>query len=376
MTLAKFVSENLAWATEIHTLELLLLLADTEEGMGCQIKLHKDERFEGSLELEFLHSMWSQQPTAAQRLQNYYYKRPQTTEQMMNLKRALLLRDWIDEWEFEYLENRYESAPGAVRNMAAEFSWLCEVLESIATLKHWPAAAFQRLRCLALRLAHGVSAKAIVFCEAKIRKLDRLHAAALAKRGILSLEAAAAMPIDELQEIIPKYIAWNLIQHVTAMPPKEITPAAEPLRRTAAATLVDSMGNPWRAADVKLDIAGRRQRQRAMISLNGKSVSLSPQPFETLLRLAVANKSDGVGWMLESDFAVGESVYKMMGRLRDLLEPSGIKKDDLIENDGAKRYRLSIPSAQINLDIEAIIRSFPDMEHILKPPSEKYAAAS
>ncbi len=376
VALAQFVSDNTACAVEIHPLEILLLLADTDEGMACQIKLHRDERFEGSLELEFLRSMWSLQPIAAQRLRNYYHQRPQTTEQMMNLKRALMLRDWTDEWEFEYLENRYECAPGAVRNMAAEFSWLCEVLEAIATLKHWPAAALRQVRCLALRLAHGVSAKALIFCDAKIRGLDRSHAAALAKRGILSVEAAAALPINELQEIIPRYIAMNLIQHVKSTPPSETKPTSETPAQVTPAPVVDLMGNPWRVAGVKLEIAGRRQKQRTVITLNGKTVSLSPQPFETLLRLAVANKSDGVGWRLESDFPVGESIYKVMERLRDQLEPSGIKKDDLIENDGAKRYRLSIPPALIELDVDAIVRSFPDMEFILKPQSEKYAAAS
>jgi replicative superfamily II helicase len=384
----EFVNDRKHCAMEVHTLEVLLALTNTVEAMGNQLKLNREsEYYDNSLELKLFDSVYNLQPTAARRLRSYYSRRPQSEEQAKNLKKTLLLRDWIDGCAFDDLERSYECAPGAVRNFAAEFRWLCDGLESIATLMRWPPGAVKSLRLLTLQLAHGVTAEAVVFCEAKIRGLERSRALALAEHGVQSLEEAAAMPMSELEKIIPRFVAMNLVQHVKAAEQNQKTepgivqdldeemadvadsgqPVVPSLERPA-----DMVGNPFSVANVKLQISGLRQKQRAAVMLNGEIKTLSSQPFEVLLRLALAMKKDGVGWVSMPE----ESDYKKIQRLRDALGADESNNDGLIENDGAKRYRLSIPADSIELDKSSILKSFPDVELIFAPPATRLAAAS
>jgi hypothetical protein len=186
------------------------------------------------------------------------------------------------------------------------------------------------------------------------------------------------MPMSELEKVIPRFIAMNLIQHVKSMPEPEPKAAATVHTNASAAAQPESdvVGNPWKAANVRLEISGRRQKQRALIKLNGQPKSLSNQSFEALLRLAVAMKCNGAGWVPQSEYGSSETCHKIIQRLRDGLEAPGIDTADLIENDGSKRYRLSMPPDQISLDEEAILLSFPDVEEILKPLREHFAKAS
>jgi hypothetical protein len=87
-------------------------------------------------------------------------------------------------------------------------------------------------------------------------------------------------------------------------------------------------------------------------------------------------KRDGTGWVRGDDFGPNEAHYKHVQRLREELQTKDGGTTELIENDGAKRYRLSIPPAQIGLDEDAILRGAPDLELILKPHAAPYSAAS
>ena len=55
----------------------------------------------------------------------------------------------------------------------------------------------------------------------------------------------------------------------------------------------------------------------------------------------------------------------MARRLRRNLKVEGMETGALVENDGAKQYRLSVPPANITLDVKMITRHFPGADKVL-----------
>jgi hypothetical protein len=93
---------------------------------------------------------------------------------------------------------------------------------------------------------------------------------------------------------------------------------------------------------MRIQIGGKRLKQRAIVGLNHVALDLQNKSFEIPVRLAVAVKRDGLGWVHGHEFGPRDAHYKLVQRLRDELQVESGPKE-LIENDDAKRYRLSVP---------------------------------
>ena len=78
--------------------------------------------------------------------------------------------------------------------------------------------------------------------------------------------------------------------------------------------------------------------------INGSPVGITNRSLEVLLRLAVALKQDGQGWVHKVDVAKNLSASQLISRLRSEIRNHTLANDGkIIENDGSGSYRLSVP---------------------------------
>lgn len=67
-------------------------------------------------------------------------------------------------------------------------------------------------------------------------------------------------------------------------------------------------------------------------------------------------KRSSIGWLAFSEDDVSD-VHKAVQRLRKDLKPGGVEVAKLIENNGYKQYRISVPPDQITLNRKTILRN-------------------
>lgn len=136
-----------------------------------------------------------------------------------------------------------------------------------------------------------------------------------------------------------------------------------------AATVSTKTGNrkkdPKKDADYKkyeykcsdmLEIPGTiPKNRRNEVIINGHKIQIGDSPFELLLCLVVAAKKSKGGWIKMTTDA---GKYQRYSNLRRNLEGSLLEKDSqkFIENDGAKRYRISTHPDFITYDKEKLLQ--------------------
>lgn len=85
---------------------------------------------------------------------------------------------------------------------------------------------------------------------------------------------------------------------------------------------------------------------------------MRPQSFQTLSKFSLVAKSTESGWVQYSDIAMDESnCYKIIQRIKEELKIADVNTNLIIENDGSKRYRLSVPRTIIQIEKLTILNN-------------------
>jgi hypothetical protein len=162
-------------------------------------------------------------------------------------KKALMLRDWIEEVETREIEERYQVWAGTIRRIGEEFSWIIEALSAIAIACDWTAEQASELESLSNRLLFGVRADAVPLARLRIRGLGRGLLRRLARAGFGDVESIR----EAGPELVRKALnhsgvferLWAKVTHVKKAKPSpypqkaqpEVLMAAEPTRPTKPA---------------------------------------------------------------------------------------------------------------------------------------------
>jgi hypothetical protein len=77
--------------------------------------------------------------------------------------------------------------------------------------------------------------------------------------------------------------------------------------------------------------------------------------IRSLSALQKAAKGTSLGWVDCDQIGSIDNYHQAIRRLKKALKTSGVDVDQLVENNGAKQYRRSVPPGNITLD-EAVIR--------------------
>ena len=107
-------------------------------------------------------------------------------------------------------------------------------------------------------------------------------------------------------------------------------------------------------------------KRRYLVLVDGKEAWLTERSFMAALTLAAAAHASDFGWVAPDQLAGHSNYHQVIRRLKRDLDVDGVETDDLIENNGAKRYRFSVPPQNLTIDAAAVEQHFPEGAALLR----------
>jgi len=373
--MARFARRHREAASGVHLLEVLLCLNRTEDGERIYFNLSTDEHRSNRYLLALKDRVHGLPEEARKRLSKVDGLGYVGYGMSKRLKKALILHEWLTGLPTKDIERRYLCYAGSIAHMAREFSWLAEALASIAQVCGWPKAEANRLREISERLVFGAPAGGVEITRARVWGLGRGRMSALVGADLDSLVKVAAAPREQLEELLTKRVAKKFLKRVgallerTQLEQDESGTAPGPAAERPAETVewsqefppADANGSPY-LSDAKVHVAGRPKGRRYLVQVDGRDIWLTYQLFEAALKLAIAAKTSDLGWLKADALTVGEpsSYYQVIWRLKQELRRKGVDADALIENS-PQHYRISVPPANVTVDVDQVKRFAPEL---------------
>ena len=330
----------------VSDLEILHAAASTDDGRRIYIQMAKSEHVSGKYE-KIVREIFSGQEDYIGTLLSKVVKSQflLTKSNAKNLKLALLLERWIQGKDTPTLERDFESYYGTIASAAESMSWIVDAAIAVAQVMRVPNPLQKRLATLSDRLLFGVEERGLELARLRVRGLGRAGIKRLIFEGFDTVKAILEAPLPLLARVIPEQIAINLKQ------------AAEPKGKKEGKESGDESKtvNGAFACQDQIEITGRPLGKRTKIFINGYALGITNRSLELLLQFAVALKLDGTGWVHKEDISLNLAVTQIVSRLRSEIRDHTInKKGNIIENDGAGRYRLSVPPDNVIIDKESL----------------------
>lgn len=361
--LATYANLRAEHASKLDPFEVLLCLANSDDGAGYPIGLSTDEYRSGKNVKHLQQLLMSFPLEVTGRLYAEWKSEYASYERVKALKKALVLREWIGGKTTEYIADMLKCPAGVVQGLADTIAWLAEAFSSVAKICGWPDEEVHKLENLARRIAYGVPNEGVELMALNVTGLGRKRTMSLLNAGIDSHKKVGRASIEKLDKLLTKPVAKAVREKIKAVlkcedepfdQEPDFVPDPEPTEAVAASD----------TTHIQLRLTGTTQNRRNVVMVNERHAHLQPKSFATLLRMAIAIKSDGNGWV--------DGTHKDIQRLRESLQIRGIKTTTLIENDSQKRYRLTAPPEKIEIDCGEIIRNVL-LPHPVKMQLESYS---
>lgn len=379
IAMADYARENRDAAADLHLLEILFCLTGTEDGERVWFNFSTPE-FRSLQYHDLLNREYASLPSAARaRLAWLQVPENRQYEPTKRIKKTLLLYEWGMGTPTRTIEKRFHCFSGGAQGLATEYAWLAETFCSVAKICGWPEDVVTQLRNLPERLVHGVPEAGVEVAGTHVRGLGRGRVISLIEHGLSTLEAIAGASREFLEKLLTRPVAARLLQRVAAVQERqqiqeeESTPPvpSEPEEQadiestwTDTVPPSDDLGVSYQST-AKVHLDGRADKRRLLMLVDGKEAWLTEQSFEAALRLAVAAKTEQMGWASSADLGEPDTYHQIIRRLKQDLKAADIDADELIENNRAKQYRISVPPANLTIDARKIALHFPEGASIL-----------
>jgi helicase len=273
-----------------------------------------------------------------------------TLEQQRKVKLSLLFCDWISPLTTLELERKYNLRSGYINQVAQRMSWLVDSAVGLVRVLNKDQRLFQFLKSLSSMAQFGVNQEGLGLAQLKLSGLGRGFIWKLVKAGLFTLENIKRTEIKDLKKIIPESHAEKL-KATLRLKEKDIK--IKKKRR--------DYFKFKKSVIPQLLIDGTPIKDKFLIFLSGKRVSLSGKSFSYLFKLAWAVfKKDG-GWLHKLDLEEGDNQAKYIYRLRKELNAISEESKALILNNRLGSYRLNIPKDKIEFNLRNL-RLYADAE--------------
>ncbi|MCX7048060.1 MAG: DEAD/DEAH box helicase [Candidatus Sumerlaeota bacterium] len=130
-----------------------------------------------------------------------------TPEDLVSLKMAVVMHEWIGPRETRELEEAFTMFSGSIAGLGAQFNWLIQTAAAMIPVYGLPESVGRRLTALADRLAAGVEESGLALARLRVENLSRGAIRALVAAGFDSMEALAQAQEETLIPIIPQRLA-------------------------------------------------------------------------------------------------------------------------------------------------------------------------
>jgi helicase len=136
---------------------------------------------------------------------------PEYDEYLHGFKTALMLNDWTEEKEEEYLMEHYDIRPGETRAKLKTGDWLLYTLAEVARIRQQMDVLkdIQRMR---FRLRYGVKEELLPLL--RLEGIGRIRARTLFRAGVKDLGDIRKAPAGQLEQLLGKKIAASVKKQV------------------------------------------------------------------------------------------------------------------------------------------------------------------
>jgi len=136
---------------------------------------------------------------------------PEYEDFINSIKTALMLNEWVDEKNEEYLLENYNTRPGELRSKLDSADWLLFANEEISRILQFPSLKREIVK-LRLRLKHGVKEELLPLI--KIEGIGRVRARRLFRNRIKDVGDIKKADVTKLSQILGKQVALSVKKQV------------------------------------------------------------------------------------------------------------------------------------------------------------------
>ncbi len=137
---------------------------------------------------------------------------PEYEDWLDSIKTALMLEDWIDEKDEEWILERYNSRPGETRTKIDNADWLLYACHELARLMQYQPL-LKEITKVRLRLKYGVKEELLPLI--RLEGIGRVRARKLHRAGIKDLGDIRKAPIEKLNELLGVAVAKSVKAQVS-----------------------------------------------------------------------------------------------------------------------------------------------------------------
>jgi helicase len=132
---------------------------------------------------------------------------PEYEDWLDSIKTALMLEDWIDEKDEEWLLERYDSRPGETRNKIDNADWLLYACHELARLMQYQDLLKEIMK-VRLRLKYGVKEELLPLI--RLEGIGRVRARKMFKAGIKDLGDIRKSSVEKLTDLLGAALAKSV----------------------------------------------------------------------------------------------------------------------------------------------------------------------
>lgn len=136
---------------------------------------------------------------------------PEFEEYLHGFKTALMLKDWCDEKDEQYLLEHYDVRPGETRAKITTGDWLLYSLGEIARIRQ-QMSLLNEINRMRLRLRYGVKEELLPLL--RLEGVGRVRARLLFRNGIKDLGDVRRVPIGRLEILLGRKVAASIKKQV------------------------------------------------------------------------------------------------------------------------------------------------------------------
>ena len=284
------------------------------------------------------------------------------------VKLCFLLCEWITPESTLDLENKYFCRSGQIEQIGKRVGWLLDAASGIARILNLDKKLIYFLKRLSLKANFGVDDVGVKLARLRVPGLGRDHIWSLVRENFCSLRKIKEAKLEELERVIPNKVAKRLSEIPSKAGEEKIDERSKRPKRKES--FVHQVGT-LKGEEISLVIDGTPVKDKFLVLVNGRKITLPAKSFKYLVKLAWAAFKNEDGWTHKNDFEPGENQTRYLHRLKKKIKPNLDPKQSFIENNRLGCYRLNVAKDKIRINALALLKN-PDIE--IKKMAEELAS--
>ncbi|MFH0795424.1 MAG: DEAD/DEAH box helicase, partial [bacterium] len=210
----------------VQPLEALLVAAFSPDGRAFPIYFFAGEAQKGNYVQRAREAMGERDALKPALKALLYPEGGFTNDDLIALKKALLLVRWIGAEDTRVLEEDYGLFAGTLGNLGGHFQWLVQTQLALALALGLSHELLKQLEQLGERLLFGVPPTALPLTRLRVEGLSRGYLQALLKEGYEKPQNLVGVSADRLTKVLPQWVAQSLVETIERLEKTELALSA------------------------------------------------------------------------------------------------------------------------------------------------------